>query len=280
MKRKLLVVIGLLISAFVYGQTNDINKEKYDGKFIQVGSGLNFVKFRDLATSPLYYSGFLKHFKTGFIKYDNGKERELSFSFSSGKTSKSINKTTYNSDVMVGNILYSKLYPIWSNDRFTLKVGGEFKNTFHYRENKSLLNNAIGMEFFSTLFASSKISWNISNKETKRFKILFIPFTINPHKRDLSFKMKLSLLNSTYRNGYSYLEDSSVRNANGIFNGYKFKVFNGYRFGTELNYTVFLKNGNGIKLGYELDVYKTGGNLDKFQIGNFKFKIALLFKTK
>lgn len=280
MKRKLLVILGLLVSVFVYGQNNYESTKKYDGKFIHIGAGFDVVKFKDLGTSPLFYSGFLKYMETGFIKFDSGKERELKFSFATGNAINTINKTTYTSNVMIGNLSYSKIYPVWHNERFMCKVGGEFKNTFQYRNNPSFQNNAVGVEFFSTLSASGKISWNISNKETKRFKILFIPFTFQPRKRELSFNMKLALMNNTYRNGYAYTGDSSVVNDPSIFDGYKFKMFNGYRIGTELNYTVFLKNGNAIKLGYELDAYKTGGNLDKFEIANFKLKIALLFKTK
>ena len=280
MKRKLLVILGLLVSVFVYGQNNYESTKKYDGKFIHIGAGLDVIKFKDLGTSPLFYTGILTDIELGLIKFDSGKEREFKFSFARGKAINTISKTTYTSNVMIGNLSYSKIYPVWHNERFMCKVGGEFKNTFQYRNNPSFQNNAVGIEFFSTLSASGKISWNISNRETKRFKILFIPFTLQPRKRELSFNMKLALMNNTYRNGYAYIGDSAVVNEASLFDGYEFKMFSGYRIGTELNYTVFLKNGNAIKLGYELDAYRTGGNLDKFQIANFKLKIALLFKTK
>lgn len=280
MKRKLLVILGLFVSVFVYGQNNYESTKKYDGKFIHIGAGLDIIKFRDLGTSPLFYSGLLTDIELGLIKFDSGKEREFKFSFASGKAIKTISKTTYTSNVMIGNLSYSKLYPVWHNEKLMCKLGGELKNSFHFRNNASFQNNAVGIEFFSTLSASGKISWNISNKRTKRFKILFIPFTLQPRKRELSFNMKLALMNNTYRNGYAYTGDSSVVNDPSIFDGYKFRMFSGYRIGTELNYTVFLKNGNAIKLGYELDAYKTGGDLDKFEIANFKLKIALLFKTK
>ncbi|MFA8434950.1 MAG: hypothetical protein ACEPOZ_10585 [Marinifilaceae bacterium] len=280
MKRKLVVIMGLLVSMFSYGQSKFVADNLEDGKFIKVGAGFNKIKFRDMATSPLFYEGSLKHFDLGFVKCKEGKERELNFSFSTGKAGNTTNKHSSLSTVSIYNLNYSKLYPVWNKDKWNFKAGGELSNTFHMRSNPSFQNNATGIEVVSTLFASGKISWDISNKKRKRARLLFIPMNFRPRKRDLSFQMKMAVMNNTYRNGYAYINNSDVINNPSVWDDYQFKMFSGYRIGTEMNYTVTLENSNAIRLGYEFDAYRTGGDLDKFAMANHVLKIALLFKTK
>ncbi|WP_282015774.1 hypothetical protein [Marinifilum flexuosum] len=276
MKKILLVFTGILIANLSYSQGSFGNQNQDSGKFIKIAAGLNSIKMRDMATSPLFYTGGLKHFELGFVKWKEGKERDLSFSVSTGLASNSTNNHTASSTISIYNLSYSKLYPVWKQDKLNLKVGGELRNSFHIRNNPSFQNNATGIEVFSTLFAAGKLSWDISNDS--RSKFLF--FNVKPRKRALSFKMKFALMNNTYRNGYIYNDNSGITNDPNVFDNHQLKMFSGYRLGTELNYTVFLKNKNAIRLGYEFDAYKTGGNLDKFEMANYKLKIALLFKTK
>ncbi|WP_321279931.1 hypothetical protein [Marinifilum fragile] len=280
MKKILFIFTGMLIANLSYSQGSFSNQNQDSEKFIKITSGLNIVKMRDMATSPLFYTGGLKHFELGYVKWKEGKERNLSFSTSIGKANNTTNDHTASAQVSIYNISYSKLYPIWQQDKWNLKVGGQLSNSFHIRNNPSFQNNATGLEVFSTLFASGKLSWNISNKEKKRAKFLFIPMNFKPRKRELSFRVNLAVMNNTYRNGYAYNNNSAITNDPDVFDDYQLKIFSGYRLGTELNYTVFLKNKNAIRLGYEFDAYKTGGNLDKFEMANYKLKISLLFKTK
>ena len=114
-----------------------------------------------------------------------------------------------------------------------MKVGGQLSNSFHIRNNPSFQNNATGLEVFSTLFASGKLSWNISNKEKKRAKFLFIPMNFKPRKRELSFRVNLAVMNNTYRNGYAYNNNSAITNDPDVFDDYQLKIFSGYRLGTE-----------------------------------------------
>ncbi|MPQ48559.1 hypothetical protein GCQ56_16260 [Marinifilum sp. N1E240] len=278
MKKIVLIFTGIFLASLSYSQERMVNQDSE--KFIKIAAGLNSVKLRDMATSPLFYTGSLKHFELGHVKYKNGKERDLFFSLSTGVADNSTNNHTASTQISIYNLSYSKLYPIWQQNKWDLKVGGELRNSFHIRNNPSFQNNATGLEVFSTLFASGKISWDISNKTNKRAKFLFIPMNFKPRKRELSFRMNLAVMNNTYRNGYVYNNNSDITNDPNVFDDYELKIFSGYRIGTELNYTVFLKNKNAIRFGYEFDAYKTGGNLDKFEMANYKLKIALLFKTK
>lgn len=276
MKQKLLVITGLLISIMVHWQSALNAQNSSDGSFVRVSAGFNGVKFRNMATSPLFYQGRLSHVELGLVKHQHDKERELRISLSKGNATNSFNDHTAISAISIYGLDYSRLFPVWSKSKFNLKLGGELSNRFHTRNNPSLQNNQQGLEFFSTLMLSSKLGWDISNTEEKRF----FPFRFKPAKRELSFQLKTALMNNTYRNGYIYNNQSDIINNTRLFDGYEFSLFSGYRIASELNYSVFLKNGNIINLGYGLDAYKTGGDYDKFALAHHQLKISLFFKTK
>lgn len=280
MKRKFLAMVGLLLTTTIYGQNQFVNKEQVESKFIKIESGFNAIIFRDMATSPLYYTGFLSHVGLSFIKLHDGKEREFGWSLSTGLADNSTNSHVASSTVSIYGLKYSKLYPLWSNEKMNLKIGGELNNKVHVRQNPSFQNNGTGMEIFTTLFATGKLSWDISNTRRKQVKLLLLPMNFKPRKRDISFNLKLAVSNNTFRNGYAYSSNSGITNNIGLWDDYEFKMFSGYRIGSEFNYTVFFENKNALRIGYEFDTYKTGGNLDKFGMANHKLTIALLFKTK
>lgn len=279
MKLRITILLGLIFPTFLLGQNQPEFKQE-NAKYIRIEAGFNTVKFRDFATSPLFYSGPLKKFGLSSLKEMDGKERELAVSYSFGNATNLTNDLLSQSQVQIYDLYYSKLYPVKSIENWDLKVGGMWQNTMHIRNNPSFQNNAFGLEVFSTLFASAKASKDISNKTSKEFKVLFIPFRFKPRKRELSFRLNLAVMNNTYRNGYVYAGQGDITNNGTLFDDYKLNFFSGYRFGTELNYRVYLKNKNAIQIGYAFDGYKTGGKFDKFEMAQHNLKISLLFKTK
>jgi hypothetical protein len=279
MKLKITLLLGLILPTILYGQNQSL-KNNETAKFIRIEAGLNPVKFRDFATSPLFYKGSLKKIGLYSLKEFDGKEREFGISYAFGATSNTTNDHTSASQMSIIDLSYSKMYTVKSDNNWNIKIGGKLQNTAHIRNNPSFQNNATGIEIFSTLMASGKVSRDISNKTSKEFKFLFIPFRFKARKRSLSFRLNLAAMNNTYRNGYIYNGQSAITNNAKLFDNYKFNFFSGYRFGTELNYRVYYKNKNAIQIGYTFDGYRTGGKFDKFEIAQHNLKISLLFKTK
>ena len=120
---------------------------------------------------------------------------------------------------------------------------------------------------------------DVSRKEAKDKKLLFIKYHLKQRTRNLSFRLNVGLINSSFRNGFVYAGQSFILNEEKPFDDYQYKVFLGFRASSSLDYTIFLKNKNKIQLSYLWDAYKTGGDLDKFEMAHHTFKLTLLFNT-
>ena len=284
MRIPFIMLLFLPLHLFAQETSEPTTQEKYvRPKFYELGLGFNISRFRDFATSPLNYVGGAGEFVVGTLRRDESQEVNFSFRLSSGTYVSAGN--SLESTVAIANaafINYSRLYQIksLSSDKWNFKVGGKIDLTGNIRQNPSLLNNSTGIEAFQTFFASAKVTKDISRTTLKVKKFLFIRYKRYPQRRELSFQLNPSLINSTYRNGYAYISQASVIGSEDPFSDYKFSVFSGFRINTALDYTRYLTNGNGIKLSYLWDAYKTGGSLPRFEMSHHMFQVALLFKVK
>lgn len=249
--------------------------------YIGITMGLNSSNFRDFATSPLIYKGIQKHIALSLVKYTKKQEFEIELSYSFGNYKNTFNEHSDVSKVKTLSMYYSKLYQLnkLSSEKLNIKIGFLDNTTFNLRINESLQNNAVGFEIFSTFFGSIKIMKDVSRKEAKDKKLLFIKYHLKQRTRNLSFRLNVGLINSSFRNGFVYAGQSFILNEEKPFDDYQYKVFLGFRASSSLDYTIFLKNKNKIQLSYLWDAYKTGGDLDKFEMAHHTFKLTLLFNT-
>jgi len=280
------IALLFLIPIFGFSQESDSEASKDNPKkdrsaYIGITTGIGTSNFRDFATSPLIYQGAPKYVGASFIRANKFRETEFRLSGSMGTYAVTVGNEAASSAATFFNIYYSRLYRLnkLSNDKWNFKVGGTYKLTSDFRSNARLQNNSTGIEFFSTFFASVKVTNDISRKVSKDKKFLWIKYHVHPRKRNLSYHFNLGVLNSTFRNGYSYTGQAGVLNKVGLFDGYEMNHFSGFRISSEFDYTIYLKNKNAIQLSYIWDAAKTGGNLDKFEVAHHVFKITFLFNT-
>lgn len=283
--KKLVFIFSLLIPLACFSQ-NELNLSLKDQRrnrpaYIGITAGKSYSGFRDFATSPLFYNGSPLYISISHLKADVKKESEFGLSLSSGKYFRGYNHQFGLSQVKTKSLYYSQLFRLnpLSSERFNVKIGGLIHTTYNVRYNGSFSNNETGRELFMNLLGSVKITKDVSRKQNKDKKFLFINYRLNQRTRDLSFNLNLGLINSTYRNGYSYTGNIVDPSGNDPFNGYQFKVFSGFRMSSALDYTIFLKNKNAIQLSYLWDAYKTGGDLNKFEMAHHTFKVTFLFNT-
>ncbi len=287
--REITIMLMLLVPLVSYSQNDSTTLSKKEERkeipaYIGFTSGLSFSSFRDFATSPLFYTGSPIFISLSRIKADKKRESEFGLSYSfgnySGNYSSYFNNYIVRSQVKTASFYYSQLYRVnkLSSERFNVKIGGLFNASFNIRFNESLRNNAMGTELFPNLFGSVKITKDVSRRENKDKKFFFLKYRLNQRTRNLAYRLNVGLINSSYRNGYAYFRHT-VDYEKEIFYGYQFKVFSGFRISSSLDYTIFLKNKNAIQLSYLWDAYKTGGNLDKFEMAHHIFKLTLLFNT-
>lgn len=280
-----IALVLLLIPFQSFSQASDststrklpkINRSAYIGASV----GIGYSSFRDFATSPLVYKGAPKYVGLSFIRMNKFRETEIRVSGILGSYGISVGNEQAISSASFFNIYYSRLFR-WnkiSNDKWNFKYGGLYKFTGDIRTNTRFQNNAVGMEFFSTVFASFKVTHDLSRTTTKEKRFLWIKHTVHPRKREFSFHFNLGILNANFRNGYAYAAQGSAINKPALFDGYEMHL-NGFRMSSQLDYTIHMKNKNAIQFSYIWDAAKTGGDLDVFEVAHHVFKVSLLFNT-
>lgn len=275
-------LLALLFSVPILLFSQEKEPENTRTTDIKFTFGRHSSNFRDFATSPLIYQGSGLYFSVSKKKADINIEKEIGIDYSSGNCTNSTNRHSSTSQVTSVNAYYSKLYTMkkWSNDNWNVKIGGELNVAGNLRQNLGLQNNSTGIELIPTLFGSIKATTDISNSEAKRKKLLFIKYNIPVRTRYLAFKLNVGLINSSYRNGYAYIGQTSVLNDTKVFDDYSFSLGTGMRLGSAVDYTVVLKNGNKIQWSYVWNAYKTGGDFESIEMAQHIFKISFLFNKK
>jgi len=283
-KRTSLIILAFL-PFLAFGQNDTLTKKilrKTRPAYIKFGVGTGYSYFRDFATSPLNYGSLPINISMGYLKLDDKREYEFGINYSRGKYNAFIEDNVGTSLVNLIGTNYSRLYQLkkLSINDWNVKVGGMMDATIDLRSNESLGNNGGGSELFATLFASAKVTKDLTREDIKYKKIWFIKYKLQARKRQLSFQFNLALVNSTYRNGYVYNGQSYLVNDVKIFDNYQFNAFSGYRMSSSVDYTYYLKNKNALQFSYVWDAYQTGDDFDKFEMAHHIFRFSFLFNTK
>jgi len=250
--------------------------------YLEIGTGLGIGSLRDFATSPLVYVGPGFNATLGYVAKNEERETNIntrtvvSLLISTGV------KELSTATVISSFISYSELFKIkkWSSEKWNIKLGGTFDATTNIRINPSLNNNSSGFEMINTLFASGKLTYDVSRKTDILIKSGKYSRIARVRKREICYQLNIPVMNNTLRNGFIYFNPSVVVNEPNLFFGYKYKVFSGFRINSTIDYVMYMKNKNALKLTYAWDAYKTGGNLDKLYVANHVVLFSLLFNLK
>ena len=245
---------------------------------LQFGMARTNSVFRDFATSPLFYRGGPTQYSLAWAKEEGKHDRRLLLKYQSGNFKPENESVKTQSLAHSLNIQYSRLWHIGTWKKTDVRVGGMMDLSGNLRVNPALQNNAGGLEIFNTLFASARISQDVSRLEEKKTKILWlIPWRKVPRRRTLSFQLNAALMNNNYRNGYIYSNQANITNKPNIVYNYKFNAFSGYRLNTALEYSIFLSNGNAIRYSWYWDALQSGEEFNRFEMGQHAFQLAFLF---
>lgn len=284
MKHLITTAMLLSLRLVIFGQAHpDESNENPASIYWNISAGGQFSKFRDFATSPLFYEGAGTSFGLSRLQIRHQTESEFSINVSKGTFTSKVGKEEAASSVSRIEAGFSllKTLPSLSQGGWQVKAGGYVNALVNIRQNPALLNNAVGFEMINTLFASAKVSRDISRKESKEKRMLFLKYRLKPKQRNLSYRLNIGLVNNTFRNGYSYVNDSWVLNEEeDLLDNHTYKVFKGMRLGGELNYTRHLPNGNAIQWSLVSDLYNTGGDSEQFEFAYHALRFTLMFNTK
>lgn len=268
----------------------DIDKIEFKPtRYFLSSYGTGNAIYRDFATSPLFYRGPLMSLQMAWQKHRSQSTREwaLQTNFSPAQAQLSDEQTYKTKSTSVfssSSLVYSYLHQLskLTKGKFTFAAGGMWFNTFNFRLNQSLGNNAVGMEFFSNIMASGRVTYDASHsKSGRRYFLKYLYFTRQPRNQRLSFQLNAGLLNWNYRPGYAYKElpelDGSKTNPFAlVLSGFDWKL-NGYRFGSELGFIRFKQNGNAVKWAYCWDILHAPGRFEAFQMAMHRIQFSLFF---
>ena len=117
-QRQCLIFIVLLIystSAFAQGEIAEpIEKRQKESRpaYLNIAFGLNSSNFRDLATSPLIYSGRPLYTALAHIDMDEKRESHFTLSYSFGKYQANFNEHTSESKVNTFSFNYLEFFQL------------------------------------------------------------------------------------------------------------------------------------------------------------------------
>jgi hypothetical protein len=251
-----------------------------ESHYIETGFTGCVSTFRDMATSPLYYTGQMAGYTGGWHAIKEGRERSVQLTYLSGSHTSNFNNTSNISSFTGIDLLIRHLYSVGSYHNISAGIGGTILSTTNMRSNKSLMNNSFGLENISNLMLSGKLSADISRNKPGVINLGIFNIRLNPAKRFISFTLNAGILNFNYRPGYAY---NYLPEVNGVkMNNFKdFKLsLNGYRINTLLSFSRELKNKNIIKASYQYDLYKAPGRYEPFSHGRHSVRLALMFNYK
>ncbi|MCF8330887.1 MAG: hypothetical protein K9H84_00385 [Bacteroidales bacterium] len=256
--------------------------EQIKPTYFDISFGGSYVTFRDFATSPLFYYGIAGDF--GFYRFvlSNRRESRQGFMIGYGETATIDVAQSAIASLGYLNINHTNLFklPLQLPEKWNVKGGAMLNLSGNFRQNNSFRNNSIGMEGIGTLFASLKIGRDVSRNKSKTLDAKFFKINFFPRKRKLYWQVNFALVNMTYRNGYAYMEHSSIQNDYNYFDEHEFRIFQGYRLSSSLDYLIYLKNSNAFKLSYIWDAYHTGNDYEKLEMAKHHIMFSFLFSLK
>ena len=273
------LLAGMFCAIAVSASAQDLSVKRKT-EYTKLSIGIPSIQFRDFATSPLVYSGAGIHGDFGSYNERGTSITTYGAHVSFGATSDPYSSAI--SSVTAVNIYYGKLLKVVPGFRHaTLHLGGLIEGTTNVRVNGNLMNNSFGLELAPAVYASGKITRDISRKEARTIKpISFIPgIQLQPRERNLSFQLNVGLLNGAYRNGYAYAGQTAVLNNFSIFEDYNYTATAGARFSGELMWTEVLDNGNRIGYSYFFQQYALNG-FDRFEWMQQGVKLTIYFQPK
>ena len=249
--------------------------------------GLNRPVFRDFATSPLFYNGTGIALALGFNKVSPKMERSLDISGSFNMMQARIPDSEYlqassNSRFVNLNLRYLRLWALgrFSSERNKLKVGGVFLSSQNLRINPALQNNRTGLENLTNVMLSTQLNRDISRKQSRTINLLFFKPKLKEVRRELRFQLNIGVLNFNYRPTYAYLFHESMGNTDESKGRKNELSMNGWRFGTEIEISRFLFNGNMRSIAYLWDAVHAPGSYSPFQMASHQIRYSIYFQTK
>ncbi len=295
--RKKLLLSLILLYLFVGKSGFSINPGITDTFFVNTAPerytnlvfGFNSPRFRDFATSPLFYRGLGLYLATDACKTSEKHERLLGIGFSVNYLNSNTPRSNYlqsysGSTLLQFDIRYLRLWKLnrLSNTTYNIKIGAMARLDQNYRSNPYLLNNAIGLEKIGNLMFSSQLIRDISRSKTRQINMLLFKIHRKPVTRKLRFRLDLGILNFNHRPDYAYayvqeIDEEESGALSSFLKNYRWSL-NGWRINTELEIIKHKPNGDLHSWAYVWGAANAPGQYESFQMASHQLKYTHYFR--
>jgi len=283
--------MALLVSVPFYssGQEEHIIKPKSQNNLL-VTTSLSFARYRDFATSPLFYEGGGTNLYLGWQNINDNRELTMGLDFLINLTLAGSPKSDfYETNTLgvfsglEGSVSYLRnLTPDFSGN-YDIKLGGTLIGNQNMRLNPALDNSSTGVESIVNLMLSGKVQRDISRREETVSTFLFVSIRNRPVRRTLAFQLDTGVLNFNRRPGYNYAYDAPVDGTNTSMFSYVWDHYswsmNGWRLRSKLEFTQFSSSGNGRRLAYVWDAMHAPGKHAAYQMGMHRIEYTILINN-
>jgi hypothetical protein len=281
MKNKIfLYLVLLLIGETLLSQTQTDSSNYFNNSnYIDISSGLAIGNLRDMATSPLFYTGVLPTVDFSYSDYFNKNLIKVNLSSLNGIYVRTTVDDFYSSSANIINfeLSYYKHYDEYDDGSLMHWPGISLNNYTAIRINNSFGNAAFTLDNISSMNLNYMITKNFTRKAKEKKFLWLIKYKRKQKDYLFSFKTGIPVYSLIYRPGFT--NPGNATQTETLLPGYKFtgKVFSGIN--TNLGIARMLKNGNMIKFSYNWDFFTSGKySLNRLDYSKHSFLFSLVFK--
>lgn len=216
--------------------------------FLDLGAGWAYAKNRDHGTSPMLYTGSGISGRVGYIRQRKVKN-QITVQFYTGNIKRAgyPQRTLSNQEIIRMDINYMHLRPLELNDdRYRIFIGGAFTTTAHVRNHYLYGNNSYNYDVMSSLGIAGELTTDFSLFQ-KRFTIdgqLVFPVMSLVVRPYFASSRPPGFITGYDKQAKRFLQSAEPAS----FGSYT-------RLNTNLALTYNANNGNGLRLGYNWDIY-------------------------
>lgn len=274
MKQYFFILSLLLLTGTMFAQ--DEAPTYHLGDFLEAGGGASKLKIRDLGVSPLYYEGYAPLGHLSLLR-ETSKYSWSIYGTYGYSTLEATRLIIHQSSVHNINYGFNFHYNIKDfRPDLHLKVGGAYQGFTNIRYTPSFRNASSTVESINSIAASAKIEWVLDHTKERRRFLWLVPMPAGRRVSKLSYQLSVPLATSIWSPAFPYLDDFTEGTID--YNRKNELKFGGFRLNNQLDYTYYLKNGNGVQLSYFWEVFKGPDDFGRIELAQHQALFTFLIR--
>lgn len=285
-----MVILLLALTPLCSAAQNEPLVSPINQNNLLISTSLSYARYRDFATSPLFYQGNGTNLYMGWQTINKNRELEVGVDFlinlAFANTPESDFYEANSQGIFSGleaTVSYLRNLQSFGNELYNFKVGGTLIGNQNMRMNSSLDNSSTGVESIVNLMLSGKVQRDISRRKESVINLPFMSFRQKPVHRTLTFQVDAGILNFNRRPSYNYAYVAPIDRINNSMFSYVWDYYswsmNGWRLRTKVAFTQYNSSRNGHRIAYAWDAMHAPGKHAPYQMGLHRIEYTLLINN-